>query len=74
MRKSLMKRQNWIITICGIITMYLGFLLISPITTNYDGLYAFFAVLVTVCGIITTILGLTLRFETEKDNLESGKK
>ncbi len=69
MKKSLMKKQNWILVISGVLIMYFGFFLISFITTNYDGVFAFISILVTVLGIITVVLGLSIGFE-EKNQIE----
>ena len=63
MKKSLMKKQNWILVIAGVLITYFGFFLISFITTNYDGIFAFISILVTVIGIITVVLGLSVSFE-----------
>jgi predicted membrane chloride channel (bestrophin family) len=66
MKKTLMKESNWIIVGIGIFLTYFSFFLISFITTNYDGLYAFFSIALTVAGIVTVILGLSLGFEKDK--------
>ncbi len=64
MKKTLMKRQNWILLIAGILITYLGFFLISFITTNYDGMFAFISILTTVLGLVVVILGLAVRFDS----------
>ena len=68
MKKSLMKKENWILVILGMFVMYFSFFLISFITTNYDGLYAFFSIFLTVIGIALVILGLSLGFEKKTEN------
>ena len=68
MKKSLMKKQNWILVIIGVLVTYFGFFLFSFITTNYDGLYAFFTGLVTVSGLITVIVGLAVGFEGKEES------
>ncbi|MCX7820437.1 MAG: hypothetical protein N2258_02040 [Brevinematales bacterium] len=60
MEKSLMNKLNWILVISGVVITYFGFYLTYFITTNYDGLYAFFSVLTIVSGLILVILGLSL--------------
>lgn len=62
-----MKKQNWILVGIGIVLTYLGFFLISFITRNYDGLYAFVSIGTLVLGLAVVILGLSLGFETEED-------
>lgn len=69
MKKSMMKKQNWMLVIAGVVITYLGFFLISFITTNYDGIFAFISILVTVFGIVTVVLGLSIGFE-EKNSIE----
>lgn len=69
MKKNLMKKQNWIILGAGILTTYLGFGLMIPITRNYDGLYAFFSILTTVLGLVIVVLGLSIGFETKEDEM-----
>lgn len=71
MKKSLMKRQNWMLAIGGVLLTYLGFFLASFITTNYDGLYAFFTMTVLVSGLVVVILGLAIRFESAGDSKEA---
>ncbi len=66
MKKSLMKKQNWILVILGVLVAYFGFFLISFITLNYDGMYAFISILITVLGLITVVLGLSMGFEEKK--------
>lgn len=67
MKKSLMTKKNWILVICGILITYLGFFLISFITTNYDGFYAFLSIVVTVLGLATVVIGLSYGFEGNKE-------
>lgn len=67
MKKSVMKRMNWILVIAGILITYLGFFLISFITTNYDGVYAFISILTTVGGLAVVVLGLAVNFDKKED-------
>lgn len=67
MKKSLMKKQNWILVILGVLVTYFGFFLFSFITTNYDGVYAFVCGIVTVSGLITVGVGLAVGFEKENE-------
>ena len=68
MKKSVMKKENWVMVIGGMLVIYLSFFLISFITTNYDGLYAFFSIILTVIGIALVILGLAIGFEKNTDS------
>lgn len=65
--KTLMKWQNWVIVVAGVLSTYIGFAMISRITTNYDGAYAFISVGVTVVGLLTVVLGLALGFEPRSE-------
>ncbi len=67
MKKSLMRIQNWILVVAGILLTYFGFFLISFITTNYDGSMAFFSISVVIIGLTTVIAGLAIRFEGNKE-------
>ncbi len=67
MKRSLMKKQNWIMIITGILLTYFGFFLISFITTNYDSTFAFFSISVVIIGIATVIAGLAISFEGDKE-------
>ncbi len=67
MKKSIMNKQNWILVIVGIILVYFGFFLISFITTNYDGTYAFISISTVVIGLGTVIAGLSIRFNGDKE-------
>ncbi|MGC8764441.1 MAG: hypothetical protein ACP5QT_00940 [Brevinematia bacterium] len=62
MNKTLMGKWNWILVISGVLVTYFGFFLTYFITTNYDGLYAFFSVLTIVSGLTLVILGLSINF------------
>ncbi|OHD53468.1 MAG: hypothetical protein A2014_04950 [Spirochaetes bacterium GWF1_49_6] len=69
MKRRLMTKTNWILVIAGIVVTFLGFVMIRPISTNYDGLYAFISILVTIGGLVLVIIGLSAGFEpkdTEK--------
>jgi uncharacterized membrane protein len=68
MKKSLMKKQNWITVVIGILVMYLGFALASRITTNYDGVYAFITVSTILAGLVIVVLGLAMHFESAKES------
>jgi uncharacterized membrane protein HdeD (DUF308 family) len=68
MKKSTMKKQNWILVIAGIAVFYIGYILVSPITTNYDSLYALLAIFVIVSGLALVTVGLSLSFDKEADN------
>jgi uncharacterized membrane protein len=70
MKKSLMKKQNWIVVVIGIVVMYLGYALASRITTNYDGVFAFITVATILAGLVIVVLGLALHFETEKESAD----
>lgn len=70
MKKSLMKRQNWLMVVSGILLMYLGFFLASFITTNYDGGYAFLTVLSILAGLVVVVLGLSMHFENAKESAD----
>jgi uncharacterized membrane protein HdeD (DUF308 family) len=67
MKKSLMKKQNWILVILGVLITYFGFFLFSFITTNYDGVYAFLCGIVTFAGVITVAAGLAIGFESKNE-------
>jgi prepilin signal peptidase PulO-like enzyme (type II secretory pathway) len=67
MKKSMMTKFNWIFVILGVCVTYLGFFLISFITTNYDGFYAFISVLTTVIGLVLVVIGLSVNFEETKE-------
>ncbi len=67
MKKSLMKRLNWLFVIVGILLTYFGFFLISFITTNYDGTLAFFSISVVIIGLGVVIAGLAIRFKGDKE-------
>jgi uncharacterized membrane protein HdeD (DUF308 family) len=67
MKKSLMKKLNWLFVIIGILLTYFGFFLISFITTNYDGTYAFFSISVVILGLAVVIAGLAIRFEGDRE-------
>jgi prepilin signal peptidase PulO-like enzyme (type II secretory pathway) len=67
MKKSIMTKFNWIFVILGVFVTYLGFFLISFITTNYDGFYAFISVLTTVIGLVLVVIGLSVNFEETKE-------
>lgn len=67
MKKSLMKKQNWVLVIIGVLVMYTGFFMASFITTNYDGLLAFMTVLTILAGLSTVIAGLALGFEGKNE-------
>lgn len=70
MKKTLMKRTNWILLVAGVVITYFGFFLISFITTNYDGMLAFISILTTVLGLVVVILGLALRFDNKDQKPE----
>ncbi|MGL4562537.1 MAG: hypothetical protein ACRCVW_01600 [Brevinema sp.] len=65
-QKKEMKKQNWVITISGIALTILGYLLVAPITRDYETPRAFFAILILNLGLLTIILGLALPFEHVK--------
>ncbi|MGL4561426.1 MAG: hypothetical protein ACRCV0_03955 [Brevinema sp.] len=65
-QKKEMKKQNWLITISGIALTILGYLLVAPITRDYETPRAFFAILILNLGLLTIILGLALPFEHVK--------
>lgn len=67
MKKSLMKKENWILVIIGVLVTYFGFFLFSFVTTNYDGIYAFVCGIVTVSGLITVTAGLAVGFEKDSE-------
>jgi len=71
MKKSLMHKNNWLLVIGGILITYLGFVLIAPITTNYDGFYAFVAISVTIIGLIIVIVGLSVDFYSNEKKFPS---
>ena len=62
-----MTKKNWILVIAGVFITYLSFFLISFITTNYDGLYAFFSISLTVIGIILVFIGLSVDYENHSE-------
>ena len=63
MKQSLMTKMNWIVVISGILITYFGFFLVSFITTNYDGMFAFISIATIVLGLIVVVLGLSLGFQ-----------
>ncbi|OHD56351.1 MAG: hypothetical protein A2Y33_12145 [Spirochaetes bacterium GWF1_51_8] len=65
MKRRLMTKKNWALVLAGIVITFIGYLLIRPITTNYDGLLAFIAIVVTILGLAIVIFGLSKGFETE---------
>lgn len=67
MKKSVMKKENWILVIIGVLVTYFGFFLFSFVTTNYDGIYAFICGIVTVSGLITVAAGLAVGFEKDSE-------
>lgn len=67
MKKGLMKKENWILVIIGILVTYFGFFLFSFVTTNYDGIYCFLCGIVTVSGLITVATGLAVGFEKDAE-------
>lgn len=67
MKKSLMQKMNWIMVISGVLVTYFGFFLMSFITTNYDGVFAFITVLITVAGLVTVALGLAISFKSQSE-------
>ena len=66
MKKTLMRKENWTFVLIGIGMVYFGFFLISFITRNYDGGYAFFSLLIVFFGIISVFGGLSIDFENFK--------
>lgn len=62
MKKSIMKKQNWIILGVGILLTYFGFFLVSFVTTNYDGTYAFVSLITIILGLVVVGLSLSLNF------------
>ena len=70
MKQKLMKKQNWIMVITGILVTYLGFLIIRTITTDYDGMKAFISIFITIAGLTVVILGLSISFREKEDEKE----
>lgn len=67
MKKSIMKKQNWIILGVGILLTYFGFFLVSFVTTNYDGTYAFVSLITIILGLVVVGLSLSLNFADPKE-------
>jgi len=67
MKKSIMKKQNWIILGVGILLTYFGFFLVSFVTTNYDGTYAFVSLITIILGLVVVGLSLSLDFADPKE-------
>lgn len=66
MKRSIMKKQNWILLGISILLMYLGFILMRGITRNYDGILAFVTIVMAIAGIVGTIVALSLDFTGQK--------
>ncbi|MGL5253513.1 MAG: hypothetical protein ACRC9L_00570 [Brevinema sp.] len=54
---------NTITTFIGAGLIILGYILVAPITRNYETPQAFFAILTLNIGLLTVILGLAVDFE-----------
>ena len=54
---------NTITTFVGVVLIVLGYILVAPITRNYETPQAFFAILTLNIGLLTVILGLSIDFE-----------
>ncbi len=67
MKKSIMKKQNWILVVVGILMTYFGFFLVSFVTTNYDGPYAFVSLIQIVLGLVVLTFGLSVNFAPAKE-------
>ena len=53
---------NTITTFLGAALIVLGYILVAPITRNYETPQAFFAILTLNIGLLTVILGLSIDF------------
>lgn len=73
MKKSLMHKNNWIITLIGILMVYLGFAIMTSITRDYDGMKAFITILLAVGGLTTVIVGLSINFHDREDGKNEQK-
>lgn len=61
--KRKMTKINWLVMCSGIILTLLGYILVAPITRDYETSRAFFAILILNLGLLTIILGLSIPFD-----------
>lgn len=62
--KRKMTKTNWLVMSSGIFLTLLGYVLVAPITRDYETPKAFFAILTLNIGLLTIILGLAIPFDT----------
>jgi len=72
-QKKEMKKANWIVMISGILITILGYILVSPITRDYETSQAFFAILILNLGLLCVIVSLSLSFDKLNLSFKKGK-
>ncbi|MGL5955188.1 MAG: hypothetical protein ACRC0X_01070 [Brevinema sp.] len=72
--KRKITKYNWLVMSSGLGLILLGYLLVAPITRDYETPKAFFAILTLNIGLLTVILGLSIPFESffRKQSKEDG--